>query len=138
MTTLAETLMPAWFILPVATLVLLVLAAHLLALNTPGMDARRRRIRVANNLLMMFTTPLMAYGFGIVDAADGRRFVLVWTVIPPLLLMIVGLALADIANTMVLNARTRRARGTHSRCSASGDPDPARCRPDRAGLGGGP
>jgi hypothetical protein len=108
MTFLAETLMPAWFILPVATLVLLVLGAHLLALGMPGMEARRRRIRMVNNLLMMFTTPLMAYGFGIVDATDGRRFALVWTVIPLLLLMIVGLAVADIVNTMVLHAKARR------------------------------
>lgn len=108
MMTLAETLMPAWFVLPVATVVLLVLTAHLLAVNASDMEARRRRIRTANNILMMLTTPLIAYGFGILDTGDGRRFVLVWTIVPLLLLLIVVLALADMLNTLVLHQRNRR------------------------------
>ncbi len=108
MMTLAETLMPAWFVLPVATIVLLILTAHLLAMNAPEIEPRRRRIRTVNNLLMMLTTPLIAYGFGLVDASDGRRFVLVWTVVPVLLLMTVLLALADMVNTLAIHRRARR------------------------------
>lgn len=108
MTTLAETLMPPWFVLPVATVVLLILTAHLLAMNSAAIEPRRKRIRTVNNILMMLTTPLVAYGFGIVDVADGRRFVFVWTLAPALLLMIVLLALADMLNTLALHRRRRR------------------------------
>ncbi|MFM9995873.1 MAG: hypothetical protein ACKVU4_08735 [Phycisphaerales bacterium] len=106
--TLAESLMPGWFVLPVATVLMLLLTAHALALAASDMDTRRRRIRLANNILMMITTPLIAYGFGIVDPQDGRRFVLVWTVAPLLLLMVIALAAADMVNTMALTRRERR------------------------------
>lgn len=105
---LAESLMPGWFVLPVATVLMLLLTAHALALAGSAMDPRRRRIRLANNVLMMVATPLIAYGFGIVDPQDGRRFVLVWTVAPLLLLMVIALAVADMVNTMALTRRERR------------------------------
>ncbi len=119
MTTLAETLRPPWFVLPVATIVLLILTAHLLAMNAAEIEPRRRRIRTVNNLLMMLTTPLIAYGFGLVDASDGRRFVLVWTVVPVLLVMTVLLALADMVNTLAIHRRARRDIGRLARRSAA-------------------
>lgn len=106
--TLADALMPAWFVLPVATGVMILLTAHALALSGADMDPRRRRIRLANNILMTATTPLIAYGFGIVDAGDGRRFVFVWTIVPVLLLMVIALALADILNSLAVHRRERR------------------------------
>ncbi len=120
MTTLAETLMPSWFVLPVATIVLLVLTAHLLAMNAAEVEPRRRRLRTANNILMMLTTPLIAYGFGVVDVGDGRRFVLVWTLVPILLLMIVLLALADMFNTLAIHRR--RHRDTRRGVGRAGEP----------------
>jgi undecaprenyl pyrophosphate phosphatase UppP len=100
--------MPAWFVLPVATLAMLLLAAHLVALGAVPMDARRRRIRVANNVLMMFLTALLAYGFCVVKTTDVRTFVLVWTVVPALLVMVILLALFDMLNSVQIHRRDRR------------------------------
>ena len=107
--TLAEALMPAWFVLAVATATLVLLAGHMLALAGSDMEPRRKRIRAANNILMMLTTPLVAYGFGIVDPSDARAFVFTWTLVPALLLMIILLACADMLNTASLHRRERRA-----------------------------
>jgi hypothetical protein len=57
----------------------------------------------------MLTTPLVAYGFGIVDPADVRAFVFTWTLVPALLLMIILLACADMLNTASIQRRERRA-----------------------------
>jgi hypothetical protein len=101
-------LAPAWFVFPMAFLALLVLAAHVAGLSREEMPDSRRRIRTVNGVLMMFTTPLLAYAFGLADPARPRVFVIVWVLVAGLVTLILFLALSDMLNTWRLNALERR------------------------------
>ncbi|MCC6659391.1 MAG: hypothetical protein IT437_00760 [Phycisphaerales bacterium] len=106
-----NTIVPFWLAAGVATVSMVVLAAHLLALNRAVMEPRRKRIRLATSLLMMVIVPLLAYGFGVARTAEPRAFVYVWTVIPALLLMVIVLAVLDMLNTLAISRRQRRGPG---------------------------
>ncbi|MFO0861525.1 MAG: hypothetical protein U0570_13300 [Phycisphaerales bacterium] len=101
-------LLPAWIVLPVATVVLMVVAVHLLVLLRSEMPASRRRIRTVNGWLMLFLVPIAACAFGIVTPQNPRTFVLVWIAVVSLLLLMVLLAVLDMANTTRLYSRERR------------------------------
>jgi ABC-type dipeptide/oligopeptide/nickel transport system permease subunit len=116
-------LMPAWLALPVAAVVLLVLAGHLLALNISAMPPRRRRIRMATTVLMMLVTPLLGYGLGVVSPAQARMYVLVWVLVASLLFMILLLAVLDMTTTLRLHRtqlRELRERMATARAEAQG------------------
>lgn len=104
---LAESIVPAWLALPLAAVLLFVLAVHLHALARSAMPASRKRIRIVNGLLMMLATPAAAYAFGVASTEDQRRFVLAWVLVGGLLLMVIFLALLDILNTSRLHLRER-------------------------------
>lgn len=103
----AGPILPAWLTVPLAGLTLLVLAVHVLLLHRSAIEPRRRRIRIANGLLMMVTTPLIAYGFSIATPSPqtAGNFVLAWTAIPALLFIIIMLGLFDVLNTLVVHRR---------------------------------
>lgn len=104
-------LVPWWVAMPLGAAVLLVLAVYLLALGGAEMDARRKRIRTANTILMMLVTPLIAYGFGVATPSRGRAYVFVWVLICSLLFMVIMLALLDMLNSLRLHrAQMRRLR----------------------------
>ena len=113
----AGPILPTWMILPLGALTLLVTAAHVIALQFSDLPARRRRIRSAAGVLMMFVTALISYALGVLDAlpspgADpqgSRLFVLTWMTIVALLMMVVGLAMADLAHGAREAAKVRRA-----------------------------
>lgn len=102
------TMLPGWLVLPVAALTLLVVAAHVLAVQAGDMPLRRKRLRIANGLLMMFVTALLAYALGmagviqepIAQPGEARRFVLVWMAIIGLVGIVVALAGADAIATI--------------------------------------
>lgn len=102
-------LVPAWIALPLAGLVVLVLAAHMQAMARAEMPASRRRIRTATGWLMLVTTPLTGYAFGVASTADPRGFVLVWLTVAGLLAIIILLACLDILNSRRLERREGRA-----------------------------
>jgi cytochrome bd-type quinol oxidase subunit 2 len=111
---MAETtpLLPAWLVLPMAVLTLLVLGGQFWAISTADMDAQRRRLRQATTFLMMVLTPLAAYGFAIAMPARGREYVIVWVLIAALLFMVILLALLDMLHSMRIHreqmSRVRR------------------------------
>lgn len=105
---LGAALAPAWIIIPFAAVTLLVLAGHVLALGGADMPASRRRIRLANGLVMMFATPLTAYAFCIAAPEEPRVFTIVWTLVAGLLFLVVMLAGLDLLNTWRLLASERR------------------------------
>ena len=74
--------------LPVAAVALLVTAGHWIALARAEMPAGRKRLRTANGLVMMMAIPVLAYGFGAVDTADHRRFVLTWLAASGLIIIV--------------------------------------------------
>jgi hypothetical protein len=97
-------LIPQWIAIGVGSLALLVIAAHLLSLNhATDIDPRRRRIRMANAVLMMITVPFVSYGFGIATPSRGRAYVLVWAVTAGLLFMIILVALIDMLHSWQLH-----------------------------------
>lgn len=72
------------------------------------MPPSRKRIRKVNGLLMMFTTPLIAYAFAIASPQRPRLFVMVWTIVAGLVLLVLLLALGDIINTWFMSFSARR------------------------------
>lgn len=103
-----DPLAPAWVILPIAVLTMLVLAGHLLALARLDMPPSRRRIRRVNAALMLCTVPLLAYGFCLASPADQRVFVMVWTLGIAMVVIILWLAMVDMLNTWRLARAERR------------------------------
>src|SRR6476659_3985942 len=101
-------LAPVWLVVPIAVLTLLVIAAHVLALDKAEMPHSRRRIRKVNGLLMMFTVPLVAYAFGVASPSQARVFVLVWMIVAGLVFLVLMLAMLDIVNTWRVTWNERR------------------------------
>lgn len=100
-------LTPAWLVLPMAVVVMLILAGHCQALQRAEMPDSRRRIRTAGDLLMLGVTPLLAYAFAIDRGDDPRTFVIVWAMIVGLLALIILVATIDAANNMRLARKMR-------------------------------
>ncbi len=92
---------PAIVVFPFAILVLVILAVHAAILFRTEMPPSRRRIRLANAALMLFTTPIIAYGFGWIDPTVQKRpFVVTWTLIAGLVVLILFLAVFDAINNL--------------------------------------
>lgn len=112
----ATTILPAWIVLPLSLLVMLVTAGHVLAVHQSDLPFRRRRIRVVNGILMLLVTGMLAYALGMAEVvsrpaenpAATREFVLVWISIIGLLGLVVGLAGADAAHTLLHGLGVRR------------------------------
>lgn len=102
-------LAPTWLVLPLAGLLLLLLAAYIQSLQSGDVPPKRRRIRTANTLMMMLATPLIAYAFGIVAPANARMFLLAWLAITGLLAIIIVLAGVDAMYSVRLHREQRRA-----------------------------
>lgn len=102
-------LLPGWVVLPVALVLLLAVATHLLMVMHATMPPSRRRIRMANGWLMLLLVPLGAAAFGVVAPADPRAFVLVWTLVISLLLLLIAFAVLDIVNTRRLHRKEKQA-----------------------------
>lgn len=104
----ATPLVTAWVVLPMAAITLLVLAAYASSLQSGDVPPKRRRIRTANTLLMMFTTPLLAYAFAILTPASVRLFLLTWLAISGLLGIMIMLAAMDAIHSTRLHREQRR------------------------------
>ncbi len=115
--TLAETMISPWIVLPLAGLTMLLIGAHVLAVQISTMHPFRKRLRIANGLIMMFVAATLAYALGGVSlVADPRQhpeqaraFIIVWVVIVGLLAVVVALAVADAVGTTAWGWRKHRA-----------------------------
>ncbi len=107
-----STIAPAWVVLPVAGIALIVLAGHMQAMweaaRRGAVPASRVRIRTVNGFVMMVTACLAAYGFGIVTPSEAGMFVLAWSAVAGLIGIVVMLAVVDAMNTARLSWRVRR------------------------------
>jgi hypothetical protein len=90
---------PAWLVLPLAVLALLVVAWHWLSLGRAEMPAPRKRIRSVCGGLMLVSVPVFAYAFGIASPAKPRQFVLAWMIASSLLMLVLLIAALDLAYT---------------------------------------
>lgn len=102
-------LAPTWLVLPLAAVMLLLLAGYLISLQSGDVPPKRRRIRSANTMVMLLATPLIAYAFGIVAPANARLFLLTWLAITGLLALMILLAGLDALYSMRLHREQRRA-----------------------------
>ena len=101
-------LAPAWFVIPLAVLTLLIVASHVVTIDRSDMPPSRKRLRTVNGILMMFTIPLAAYAMGGVGPERSRVFVMVWTIVAGLVVLVLLLAIADLLNTWRMNWNERQ------------------------------
>ncbi len=104
-TTAPARLAPAWAIVPVAVLTILLIWAHVRSLSRTEMPASRRRIRSVNGLLLLMLPPLMTYALTVASPQKPTVFVFAWMAVSALLLLIVSLAVLDVINTLRLHRR---------------------------------
>ena len=114
----SNTVLPAWLVLPIAGITMLVVSTHVLAIQQSGMPVKRRRIRTANGIVMLVVTAMLAYALALVRVSDqppatepaqAREFVLVWMLIIGLLGLVVVMAGMDAVLTMSQTVASRRA-----------------------------
>jgi hypothetical protein len=100
----SDTMLPAWFVFPLAALAIVVLAGHLMIIARDAtMPPSRRRIRTVTGVLMMAITPLAAYAFALTPVNEARTFVLIFAAVVGLLGIVIMLAGIDIANNVRLH-----------------------------------
>lgn len=104
-----NTVFTPWLTIPIAGILMLIVGAHIGAIQESDQPASRVRIRVANGWVMLLLLPLLAAGFGVIDP-DGRPrlFYLTWTMALGLLMVCVFLAVLDVVNTVRLAQSARR------------------------------
>lgn len=106
----ASGVLPPVVVLPLATVAVLVIAAHLSAMSMArGMPLSRRRIRTASGAVMLVTTLVLAYAFAYAPVSDPRRFTIAWSASVMLLAVVLGLGALDAANNVRL-ARVQKRR----------------------------
>jgi len=106
----ASALAPAWVVLPLAVLTLLILALHLSLLRADtNCPPCRRRIRTVNGVVMMSLVPVFAYAIGIAspDTAP-REFAIAWMFTLGLTGLMAVMACIDVLNTARLRSIERR------------------------------
>ncbi|MCA9275368.1 MAG: hypothetical protein KDA29_05035 [Phycisphaerales bacterium] len=99
---------PAWFVLPLAGVALILQAGYLIAIKEASpqqMPPSRKRIRTATGWMSMFAIPLSAYGFGLARPSEPGTFTIVWMLVIGLISGIVMLAVLDAVNTMRLSRK---------------------------------
>ncbi len=110
------TILPFWFVGPLAGLTMLVIAGHLLVMRDAQrhIPASRYRIRTVNGGIMLVAVPMLASAFSVVPTNRPRHFLLIWTACIGLLLLVVALALLDAINNARLGLiETRRLHDEH-------------------------
>lgn len=114
---LGASMVPAWVALPLAAMTMLIVAGHVRSVQASTvLGPRRRRVRMANGVLMMAVVALLAYALGVADTVDTplahpgktKAFVIVWTVIVALLGIVVVAAIGDAWATARAGLRARR------------------------------
>lgn len=98
-----------WIALPITIMLMILSAVHARRTRASAEPASRKRIRIANAMLMMLTLPLVAVGFSIVSPrTHPREWILIWMAAMALLTMNVALACLDVINTVRLLRTARR------------------------------
>jgi hypothetical protein len=143
---LAATILPGWIVLPLGALLMLVVAVHVLAVRaSPLLSGRRKRLRVAGGVLMIFVTALLTYALGLApEVADplkepgrARAFVLIWLAIVGLVGILVAIAVVDALATASMGVQAHRnlARGMRAQIEADLVERAARAAGPAAGAG---
>ncbi len=110
------TILPFWFVGPLAGLTMLVIAGHLIAMRDAQrhIPASRYRIRTVNGGIMLVAVPMLASAFSVIPTDRPRPFMLIWTACVGLLLVVMALALLDaVNNARIALIETRRLHEEH-------------------------
>jgi len=107
--TLAQSIVSPWAAIPLAGIVMLIIAGHIVRVEDGPAPRSRKRIRMANGWVMLTTAALLAAGVGVFDPQSQQRaFVMTWLLVIALLLVCVTLAMWDVGNTLAIARRTSR------------------------------
>ncbi|QOI99485.1 MAG: hypothetical protein HRU70_02905 [Phycisphaeraceae bacterium] len=102
-------LLPVWAVIPAASVLLVVVAAHAgVVRRSPGVPPSRKRIRLANAALMVVTIPVLSFALGVARSDDPRVFVLAWLATVGLIGLVIMVACLDMLNTVRLGFAARR------------------------------
>lgn len=112
----ANPMFPMWFVLPLAAVAFAAIAGHLWSLRRAEMAWSRKRIRMANGVVMLGLAVLITYAVGFQEMLPSgggsighiRAFVLVWMAIIGLVPLTLALAGLDVVNTIRLNRAAAR------------------------------
>jgi cytochrome bd-type quinol oxidase subunit 2 len=99
----AQPLLPLWFVVPLATVAMLVVAGHAIAMARAEMPQSRRRIRTANAAVALVLIPVLVIAFGWSSTARPALWALSWAASVWLLAMTVMLAALDSLNSLRLH-----------------------------------
>ncbi|MEM7755670.1 MAG: hypothetical protein AAF297_08550 [Planctomycetota bacterium] len=107
---MALPVVPLWFTAPLGALLMLAVAGHLIALNSPSstVNASRRRIRTTSGVVSLALIPLLVYAFSIVSPSQTRPFLFAWLTVMGLLGITLMLAAVDMVNNARLNREHQR------------------------------
>lgn len=102
-----DPVLPFWLVGPLAAVVLVIIAGHLMAMRSAKAEipASRYRIRNMNAGVMLAAVPLLACAFGVVSPDDRKFFALIWMTCVGLLGIVVVLAVVDGLNNLRLARR---------------------------------
>lgn len=103
----ADPVLPFWFVGPLALVVMVLIAGHLLAMRSAKdrIPASRYRIRSVNGSMMLAVVPLLACAFSVVSPDDQKFFTLLWMGCVGLLGIVVLLAVIDGLNNLRIGHR---------------------------------
>lgn len=101
-------LVPIWVSAPLAMIMLVTVAAHLLAMRGADMPESRRRIRTANGWLILVTVPVLVVAFSVVSPQHARQFALIWAVAMVLVCFTILMAFVDMVNNLRIARLHRR------------------------------
>lgn len=105
---MSASLLPWWLTIGPIALMMIVVAAHMVAIGRlgPGDEpASRRRVRLANGGVILILLPVLFMGFSIVTPDDRRAWLLTWLSAMGLLAIVIVLAGLDLLNTARLSAK---------------------------------
>ena len=105
----AATILPQWLVLIPSAFVMLAIAAHVNAVRDSDMPETRKRLRIANGVVMLFVVSMLACAMGVIRPDDQPRlFLIAWMSITLLLVAVVTLACLDVLHSLRIHRQTSR------------------------------
>ena len=103
---LGATHLSAWITVPAGGLLIGMLFLHWWRLSRPGIPPSRRRIRRVTAGMMLLTVPMLVTGLSVHDPTlNSRGYLLTWSAIIVMLLLIVIGAILDVVNNLRMHQR---------------------------------
>lgn len=106
---MSDWLVPIWATAPTCSILMIAVAAHAERTRRSAEPESRKRIRMANSLLIMLMLPMLVAGLSVLDPdRRPREWAMLWLIVMGLVSISVGLAILDALNTIRLLRRAQR------------------------------